>query len=163
MVELLLDNGADPNIVGHCEPPLQAAAESGYLDIVNLLLESGADINAGSKVGTELHVAAQGGCIDDVRTLLNRGADANAVGASLYWSKTALQVAAEGGRSNVLKILFDYGANVNAAPPENLRTALEEASRAGYFDVVKLVLTPFRQGEIVLRCNGLPDKAIPRS
>jgi len=44
IVELLIDFGADVNVIDRLYPPLHAAAQSNRLDVVKLLVESGADI-----------------------------------------------------------------------------------------------------------------------
>ena len=54
IVNILLENNADVNLMGHYYSPLIAASEKGYKDIVTLLLQKNANINV--KGGPELMV-----------------------------------------------------------------------------------------------------------
>ena len=72
MVALLLDKGADPNIVstygdGGGESPLYIAAKYGMKEIAALLLENGAEVNAKNHAGkTPLDVAEK----EEIKKLL---------------------------------------------------------------------------------------------
>lgn len=78
-VQLLLNNGADPNIQDERKnTALMYASSNGYEDIVELLLEAGADPNIymeGSHKHTALMEASAIGYIAIVRLLLYYGAD----------------------------------------------------------------------------------------
>lgn len=82
VVKVLLDHGADVNLVGGpIGTALQAAALGGRLEIVQLLLRNGARINhAVGSHGTALSAAASNGQDDAVRHLLDAGADINTPG-----------------------------------------------------------------------------------
>ncbi|QOF75571.1 ankyrin repeat domain-containing protein (plasmid) [Aminobacter sp. SR38] len=58
LINLLLDNGADPNAYRNREAALHVAVRSGCLDCVKALVEAGADVNAKTKDGkSPLHLA----------------------------------------------------------------------------------------------------------
>lgn len=122
---------------------LQAAVETGCVELVQLLLEHKAIINDESvepRDRTELQTAAGNGHIEVVRLLLDHGANINAKPTSLS-GRTALQAAAEGGHLGVVDALLKLGAAVNDGPAvEHGRTALQAAAGNGHFDLVKLLL-----------------------
>jgi uncharacterized protein len=81
--ELLLERGADPNVIArHASlqvAPLHSAAAGGHAAIVQRLLAAGADANARQGGGfTPLHSAAQNGDRESAEALLEHGADRSA-------------------------------------------------------------------------------------
>lgn len=81
IVQLLVDNGADPNI-DDCAfgKPLHIACLIGSTDIVTMLLDTGADVNAiNGYFGTPLFAAMHGEHPDVVSLLLEHGAGVNYV------------------------------------------------------------------------------------
>jgi hypothetical protein len=77
-VELLLENGADPNLTKGTfqDPPLHNAVKLGYVDVVDLLMAHQADLNIrGPQGATPLHWAALRGDSETVEKLLDAGAD----------------------------------------------------------------------------------------
>lgn len=80
IVSLLLQHGADPNIVTrNGETPLLIASYQGNPGVVHLLLSAGARVDAReSRYGfTALTTAAKEGHVEVVRLLLEAGADVN--------------------------------------------------------------------------------------
>jgi ankyrin repeat protein len=82
-VELLLDRGADVNVLARNTDlqvaPLHSAAAGAHAEIVRMLVERGADVNARQRGGfTALQSAAQNGDDESVELLLERGADPTA-------------------------------------------------------------------------------------
>ena len=74
-LELLLDAGADVNIIGETRSPLQWAAEYGQLEACELLLEKGATIEERGEDGrTPLMLASIFGHTEVVKLLLKSGA-----------------------------------------------------------------------------------------
>lgn len=163
VVKVLLDHGADVNLVGGpIGTALQAAALGGRLEIVQLLLKHGARINhvVGSH-GTALSAAASNGQDDVVRLLLGAGADVNIPGgyfgyslvASAEFDETMIssgpldsvsrlfvpsapELTIELGKQNVTERLIVAGANIVDQGP----AALSKAAEKGHKKVVDLLL-----------------------
>src|SRR5262249_14135843 len=83
-INLLLDNGADPNLVARTgvsrllEAMRSGAGEKEHLEMMQPLLARGADPNArGEGLGTPLSLAVQLRSVAMVKLLLERGADPN--------------------------------------------------------------------------------------
>lgn len=80
MVRLLLDFGADANLVSGSDKTgaLHEATKHRNIKMMQCLLEAGADVNLiTDRSGTALQIAARSGTIETVETLLNAGADPN--------------------------------------------------------------------------------------
>ncbi|XP_068941062.1 ankyrin repeat family A protein 2 isoform X3 [Petaurus breviceps papuanus] len=77
VVEFLLQNGADPQILGKGrESALSLASSKGYTDIVKMLLDCGVDVNEYDwNGGTPLLYAVHGNHVKCVKILLENGAD----------------------------------------------------------------------------------------
>ena len=132
MVDLLLDNGADPNKEGLFGTPLALALNFGSEEpqIPERLIEKGADINAkfGLSGGSALHMTADIiGAEDAVEFLLEHGVDVN---ARDNYGSTPLHIVANGSspKSAIAKLLIDAGADVNAKD-EHGKTPLYYALR----------------------------------
>jgi len=105
LVKLLLESGADPNIVNSKGmSPLQMAAYSGHLEIAATLIQAGADVNArDQEYGyTALAAAASRGHLSVSLLLLEAGADTHAQ-TTAGW--TAEQLAANAGHRDIAKAL----------------------------------------------------------
>jgi ankyrin repeat protein len=144
-VRLLLEFKADldcgSTYDGRFLLPIQAAARSGRIDLVDMLYERGANINAAANDRwgrTALQAAAEEGHLEMVRWLLARGAQVNAPIAGNCWL-TALQAASWAGAFDIVYVLLEHDADVNAAPSGSW-TALETAAFRGRLDIVRLLL-----------------------
>jgi ankyrin repeat protein len=121
---------------------LDAAVQSGSIDLLRLLLESGANVNPfpGSGPGrafTPLQAAAERGDLDMVRCLLRAGANVNAQPA-YHCGLTALQGAVRSGSLAVVNELLANGADANDAPAPWLgMTAMQAAARLGYLEIAQ--------------------------
>ena len=100
---LLLEHGADPNVVARHESlkvaPLHSAAAGAHARVVGLLLDAGADANARQEGGfTPLHAAAHNGDRESAKALLTRGAD---TAATTDEGKTPADLAAAAGHEEL--------------------------------------------------------------
>ncbi len=167
MVRLLLDGGANPNVLGGveaqglvCTYALMEAAANGHQDMVRLLLDNGADINVtgGYTYATALMEAAANGREAVMSLLLDKGADPNIRNTggdtALDWAKcerhraliqsfigkeSKLMDAVVNGDSKAVKALIAAGANVNARHKAGVTVLIEAAAR-GYADIVRALI-----------------------
>jgi len=102
VVELLLNNGADPNYIKGSKLPLMVATEYGYEDVVELLLNNGADPNIKINDWTSLMKASKYNRKKISEILLNNGADPN-IQNGLY-GKSSIDFA----RPKMLEIFKKY-------------------------------------------------------
>ncbi|KAI1284287.1 ankyrin repeat-containing domain protein [Xylaria sp. FL0933] len=134
--------------------PLQLAAETGQLDLVQMLLEHSADPNSAAAYSygrTPLQAAASSELPNEeiVQLLITKGAEVNAPPAFIG-GITALQGAAICGHINIALLLIENGADVNASPaPKRGRTAVEGAAENGRLDMVKMLLNAGATGDVV--------------
>ena len=114
VVIVLLDNGADVNIVdAYNATALHYTAENGHVDVAKTLIQNGADVNAADfEKLTALHHTAEYAHIDVAKVLIQNGAELNAVNGN---KRTALHFAALHGHADVAKVLIQNGADVKAA------------------------------------------------
>ena len=136
-LELLLEQGSDPNFIDHYGTVLGNAAQSGHTDIVRLLLDLGADPNLRDQFGnTVLRDAALYGNIDIIRLLLDRGVNPNIRTDNGY---TALMGAVTICNTDIVRLLLDRGANPNIRTITGY-TALMLAINNGNTDIVTLLM-----------------------
>lgn len=116
IVQLLLDAGADINVLTRFHPKKQAvhlAAANGHLQVLNILFDEGADVNAISSRGaTALHEAVVSNSDDVARYLIQMGADVNL--ASEDKGYTPLHQAVRLNFPEMASLLLDSGADPNA-------------------------------------------------
>ena len=149
IVLLLLEHGANPNLVGELRDrkikslprPLLHATMEGHVKIVNLLLEHGADVDAlswyGGSSSLPLHIAAGKGDIEILQMLLKHGAN---VDAQTEHGGSAIHSAARKGQHEALSLLlFEYHANPSLSLV-NGSLALHTAASHGYTKCIELYL-----------------------
>jgi len=134
-IQRIIDSGADINAYSCSKcpeddlctqyTPIQAAARTGCLELVQFLIHRGADVNRQAKgsYGRTALQAACGYCLEEevdhrnnielVKYLINSGADVNAPAAS-DGGVTAFQAAAMEGHFEIALLLLDNGADINA-------------------------------------------------
>ena len=125
IVQLLLDRGADPDLIYQWSSPLTEAARFGHEGIVQLLLDRGADPDLIYQWSSPLTEAARAGHKGIVQLLLDRGADPD---VRCRWS-SPLTEAARAGHKEVIQLLLDCGADVNAMTSKGLALSVAAASR----------------------------------
>eukprot|EP00903_Cladosiphon_okamuranus_P017407 g16031.t1 len=139
MVELLLTNGANPDVHDNGEglTPLMWAAQLGHAGVVTALLDGGADMEQEDREDlTALHWAARLGKERVVLVLLERGADVEAVD---YDGNTPLIWATRGGHRACVGQLLDNGASTKT-PDENGNTALHFSCQMGHAGITSDLL-----------------------
>ncbi|KAJ8115899.1 hypothetical protein OPT61_g2562 [Boeremia exigua] len=159
-VEILLENGGDPNaIVAFDGLPnhtprsannsvlsrmtaLLVAIDVGDFAMVRLLVNKGAQVDREPGMGvlrTPLQRASEIGDFELVRYFIERGATVDA--APVYGGATALQLAAMSGHLGIATLLIEHGANVNHPPARGPgRTAFEAAAEWCRPDMMHLLV-----------------------
>ena len=110
MVKLLLQHGADPNVV--YDQGVTGAININHINIVNELLQPGADPNVVYDEGvTALAGAVNINHIDIVNELLQHGADPNLYG--IYMNNATAAPLFLVTSKEIAQLLLDNGADVN--------------------------------------------------
>lgn len=146
VVELLLQNGADPDPVNdNGVTPLWLAAQEGYDEIVRMILERDSadkkiDIEAESeRTGRRpLHQAAQNGHLRAARLLLAKGAAYDPVdldGITPLWL-----AAGKNGNSDLVRELLEAGAKVEVTPYDDISHPIHQAALYGHVEVARILL-----------------------
>ena len=138
IIELLIENGADLDVVGHHgETILHKVINNGNLKTAELLLNSGANIEATSSQGnTPLWAAAWHGNVDAVRLLISLDANIHAIG------HTGLSI------SDQNNAIIEDAAHSNEPEWHEIRKLLaQKINQENRF-------TPFATGTIVTNVNG---------
>jgi len=142
LVKRLLDEGADPDVIGDDQSPLMAAAEAGHIELVKFLLEAGADVNRrkdlgmGSYSDMAITSAARGGHADIVLLLLERGADPDGLSNR---NSSALYHSVENDDINIARIMLAHGASPNVFGLNEM-SPLMLAAEKGSVTMLKLLL-----------------------
>ncbi|XP_017293739.1 ankyrin repeat and SOCS box protein 2 isoform X1 [Kryptolebias marmoratus] len=138
-VQLLLENGADPDIPNYeKETPLYKACERNNPAIVAALLNYGAEVNTSCTQGwTALQEAGGRNNVEICEMLLKAGAKHNV--RNMY-GIGPLFTAAQNGQLAALRLLIKHGADVNTQAADGA-TALYEAAKNGHEKVVELLLS----------------------
>ncbi|OCQ97280.1 hypothetical protein BCD64_20735 [Nostoc sp. MBR 210] len=130
-VKVLLDKGADINVVTYCGSPLEEAARIGNSEVVDLLLAAGADVDNGTMSSTPLLKAIEHGNFDIALKLLTAGA--NPTQTPKFGGVPPIAIAAAQGATEVIKALIAAGADVNTLVSRitiNRRTIQKQAGSA---------------------------------
>ena len=132
IVKILLDAGADPNIVYvNSMTPLLYAASSNDNDIVELLVDAGADVNAKNRDGTN---AFMYGTPDILNILAKGNIDINFKDEE---GKTYLHLAAERGLVPAVELLLDAGADPTIK--DYGKTPDYYSTQYGYTDITDMI------------------------
>ena len=138
IMELLIENGADLDVVGHHgETILHKVINNGNLKTAELLLNSGANIEATSSQGnTPLWTAAWHGNVDAVRLLISLDANIHAIG------HTGLSI------SDQNNAIIEDPAHSNEPEWHEIGELLAEKITE------ENLFTPFTTGTIITNVNG---------
>jgi ankyrin repeat protein len=144
VVQMLLDHGADPNVVLHPNTPggpslLWGAFRMDTIDVATALLKAGANPNvAHNKSGeTLLHAAARNGSIKWAKLLIKHKANVDAVDNK---KMTPLHTASGAGKIATVKILLDNSASVDSMASHQ-DTPFMWAAQAGHLPVMRLLVS----------------------
>uniref|UniRef100_A0A183U3Z0 ANK_REP_REGION domain-containing protein n=1 Tax=Toxocara canis TaxID=6265 RepID=A0A183U3Z0_TOXCA len=142
--EVLLSNGADPNLAGRSElPPLNLAAMCANVELVERLISAGAALHALDFVNfTALHCATYFAHERVVRLLLRRGADPNYSGGV---RDRPLHLASSKGHVGIVSALLEAGADPTLADDEG-NTSLHFAAKTGHVGIIDLLLLKIGAG-----------------
>ena len=137
LVQLLLEKGfplAGPNGA----MPLQPAAISGHVEMLQFFLARGADVNIADSGGrTALHCAAQGDHAAAAALLIESGADINATDSR---GRTPLDSAQRLGSAAVDKLLREHGAKSGALVVRR-ETPLHVAAGGGHLEATRTLVS----------------------
>lgn len=158
LVELLLDAGANPNLVGadsfEQSTPLLLAAKQGQTVIVRALLEAGASMSLlDVDQRAPLHWAAAEGHDDTVKVLIKKGANVNATDSH---QQTPLHLACQNGAHRVAATLLKAEANLTLTDA-NGDTALHLACAEGHKRIIALIIKNWPDPEEVAPQKLLTD------
>lgn len=140
MVQMLLEAGANPNIVGGAYgSPLCAAVRVGNLAIASRLLEAGADINhSKGQKGTALEYAINCHSFHLINLLLEHKADVN-IASNGKKHGTPLIAAIHRGSFYNVKILLEHGADANLSSSRGEKP-IQAALCLGSKDIFNILL-----------------------
>jgi ankyrin repeat protein len=137
LVELLLQNGGDPNMPardGHT--PYRLAVRQGRRDLADLLVAYGADPDT-SDVDQFLDACLRADRVDVERRL---AADPGLMDRLTATDRAAILQAADTGNTAAIELLLDVGFPLNARAGDDGATPLHIAAAAGSVEVVRLLL-----------------------
>ncbi|XP_029985036.1 ankyrin repeat and SOCS box protein 2-like [Sphaeramia orbicularis] len=138
-VQVLLQNGADPEIMNYeKETPLYKACEKINAATVAVLLNHGAQVNTHCIQGwTALQEAVGRNSVEICEMLLKAGAKHNLTN---MYGITPLFTAAQSGQIATLRLLLKHGADINSQAADGA-TALYEAAKNGHEGIVELLVS----------------------
>lgn len=149
MATLLLEQRADPNLVGNQgATALHIASEVGQAPLVDVLLSHRADPNVRGKASgqTPLHLAAKEGHIDVAKALVQSGSHSSGRSAS---GSEPLHSAVISGHLEVMQWLVDEeSVDINSAD-ENGATVAHYAAIQGHVDILEYALSRGADLEVV--------------
>jgi ankyrin repeat protein len=139
VVELLLEQHADPNVLVMAEPgnitPLKLAVELDNQRIAQMLISSGAKVDSKGPSGrTALYEAVRASHLDLIRFLIENGA---AVNIRDEEGASPLDYAVWSGAVDSVALLLAHGARLNELESQTGATPINEAAFLGHTNVVR--------------------------
>lgn len=138
LVEILLENGADPNLLGSAGLCLVTATIYNKIDFVKVLLDNGADVNLVQPGGaTALIHACRRVRLDIARLLLDRGADTNTVDSDGDTPLISVVTCEFENKENLVRLLLERGADPSIHNHKG-KTALDYAAKGS--EIAQMIL-----------------------
>jgi ankyrin repeat protein len=139
LVKELLIKGADPNLVDRIEwAPLEAAAATGTIEVVQKLIDSGATVSGTSDSKyTPLQVAIANDQLPAVKLLHKHGADVNQTKAL---GITALIFAVGKNSQESVDLLLNLGAKMQCLEESSQQSLFDIAIRDDHLDLVEFLV-----------------------
>ncbi len=139
IVQLLIDNGADPDQRDPFDnTPLVRAVSAQNREAAQILIKAGADLGASTYGLTPLMFASSTGDPESIRFLVKAGAKVNGVGKGQYGGRSALLAAIPDGHADCVKVLIELKADVNQKGPDG-KTPLATAREAKQEEIVTIL------------------------
>nr|WCB86833.1 CPPV022 ankyrin repeat protein [Cooks petrelpox virus] len=137
ITKLLLDNGADIEIVNKHAFIHEIMRFSGFEQIINTLLLYGADVNHINDNYAPIHLATDIENEEMVKILIRNGANIDL--KDTYNGSSPLHHAVKRINKDIIKMLLDHGANINSVNRYN-RSSIYYAIYNNSVDVVNMLL-----------------------
>ncbi|KAF8214454.1 ankyrin repeat-containing domain protein [Mycena galopus ATCC 62051] len=135
--DVLLEKGADVDVIVNNWSPIATAASGGHEGVVRLLINKGANVNTpAGQYGTALVSASYRGYENLVQLLIDNGADLDAQDGEYG---TALMVALWSGRKKIVQLLLENGVDANLQD-KKYGSALLAAFDSGDRAIVQLLV-----------------------
>lgn len=131
LIKLLVEHGANVNLVTEDSTPLKVACMEGKPDCVKELIKAGADVNLEAGNETPLMVACRCGNIDAIKELIKAEVNINLKAGD----KTPLAVACELNQIHIVRELIKANADVNLQVGD--KTLLTIVCQREYTDVLE--------------------------
>jgi ankyrin repeat protein len=140
--KVLLDNGADPNLVGSSNKssPLLGAIERGHIGVCDLLLKSQANPNAVVEGWTPLSFAGAYGTEAISTLLMTHGAALDPQNDNNKGIAHPLMAAANSGNFAVCKMHLDSGMDPNMRDHEGQSPLHKSATSMGFLETTRLLV-----------------------
>ncbi len=118
VIKLLLDHGADPNVMRHGQTPLVYAVQQKRKDLAKLLLDGKADPDKSDNEATALSWACHAKDLEMVKLLLDAGANPNRPWPTTAWSPLSAAMSLDRGQTEeqalpIVELLLARGADPN--------------------------------------------------
>lgn len=144
IVKVLLDRGADPDLIGESgdKTPLHQATLVGSIENIDLLVNASANIEKHNARGkTALHVASGDGNLNAIKLLLEAGADIDAVND--VTQTTPILSATLNGWSEAVRFLVSKGAAIDVQDGQGRGVLHNAAASYSYSNVGDASLVTF--------------------
>lgn len=143
IARLLVQSGADTNMLVKGKSPLISASEIGRTSIALALLDAGAEPNLSSPLTNPLLAATVGGHVQIILLRRKGAADIHQSGLTddrRHYEMSPIQAACAGGHAACVPWLLAAGADVNEGDIMSIGSPLCLAAKGGHMYIVKQLL-----------------------